>query len=553
MNVTSVATATTDLQNEPYPDTHSDWFQEQFEVALRNARLDSRTNIFVVKMAKPYPELLSEVYLNAFTSPVARQHFNCSTCHSVINTIGTAVTVNEDGTLKSLLWNWDLTDESNPAVMYWAPVVTAIRDAVEAGAIVDSLDVHLESHLHKRTQTACFGAAIRGKRRDTGGSWTHISAIIPFKRTRIHMTEEYRLLNSQLYEFRDEVLKQSLTLLENDDELKTREKQVEAMRIFKALVDRITDVKNGRIRANLIWAEAAKMNKNITNFTNTVTGQFVEQISLGNRALAKSRLLDQTRPEKYMRPTEAPNEGNVQEAIRLVKSLGISEEDLVNRRMATFADIQEWRWRKPAENKPAGSVFDGLAKAKPTTLNTTKLSFSKTLLSAEFFKEFFASGKHEVIDLQVHVPFQGDFTGYTEAVNPDGGVIYRYDSPERRLSLATYRYQSPQSPEMFGVKSGRHAVEGIVRSHTDWFKDQAVEHVVYLVKSKAYRECAVCLFPESLRHELHPVRATMEALMGSHKGVVSSEGVMGILPYPGTKFYVETTDAKFEVTIGRVS
>ena len=241
MNVTSVASATPDLQNEPYPDTHSEWFQDQFEVALRNARLDSHTNIFVVKLSKPYPELLSEVYLNAFVSPVARQHFNCSTCHSVIDTIGTAVTVNEDGTLKSLLWNWDLTDESNPAVMYWAPVVNAIRDAVEAGAIVDSLDVHLESHLHKRTQTACFGAAVRGKRRDTGGSWTHIAAIIPFRRTRIHMAEEYRLLSSQLYEFRDEVLKQSLTLLENDDELKTREKQVEALKSAAGFSDELLD------------------------------------------------------------------------------------------------------------------------------------------------------------------------------------------------------------------------------------------------------------------------------------------------------------------------
>lgn len=317
----------------------------------------------------------------------------------------------------------------------------------------------------------------------------------------------------------------------------------------------ILSVTNRRLRNNLYWLSAVGKGVVIAHFNNTVLGEFIKMLVEGKdkEPLAIRRFLEQTKPENYMRATEAPSEGNVQEAMRIVAQLGV-EKALVNRRQCAASDILEYVFKTPVPvvaEVEAGSIFDGLAKPKSNkAVSFDKPSFDKTLLPKEFINDYLL-GKN-VVSLEVNVPYRCYFHGYTTAIDPNDGIIYRWDSAERRNTIAGYTYTQPSSPDQFGLRQGWTPVIGVARSIEDWFTNSPVEEGLLVVASGMYKPCAICLFANTLIPELFPVRSTMEALMEKHHGTSIEDGVAGIPIVGGISIRLETDTAMFNVTIGSV-
>lgn len=98
-----------DSNNDQYP---------QFEQSVKNffdMAIESGKKLFTTNVGELY-----EIYLNNLPAE-ARQHYTCNACRTFINRFGGLVTIDEDGTMNSAMWNEDITPS------FFAPAVSAMK------------------------------------------------------------------------------------------------------------------------------------------------------------------------------------------------------------------------------------------------------------------------------------------------------------------------------------------------------------------------------------------------------------------------------------------
>ncbi|MEC2524157.1 hypothetical protein P9X78_18350 [Bacillus thuringiensis] len=213
----------------------------QFEQSVKNffdMAINSGKKLFTTNVDELY-----EIYLNNLPAE-ARQHYTCNACRTFINRFGGLVTIDENGTMNSAMWNEDITPR------FFAPAVSAMKKAV----------------LNSRVNGVFIpDARVLGIPRT--GEWTHLSVALPqtlVNRSVIRTAhqvmaeklEDFKMLIRALMEYSVDVVDQAVGLLKTES-LYRSEKCLGTAEWFREVHEKRDNVKNSRHKENIVWLAVA--------------------------------------------------------------------------------------------------------------------------------------------------------------------------------------------------------------------------------------------------------------------------------------------------------
>jgi hypothetical protein len=252
-------------------------------------------------------------------------------------------------------------------------------------------------------------------------------------------------------------------------------------------------------------------------------------------------------PIQYQRPQEPPALGNIREAEKMVEKLGIVPS--LERRPAMLSDVLAFVWHpQQAQDfvdakagRDKGGVFDHLkAKAAGRPVKVESVDLPPVNISWEKFQRVVLSGTGlgtTVIGMDVLVPARGPFFGLTTARHADAPPILQWDgltgTTETYVDHGTdvevvkalprnpvsWYFHHPRPPaHLWNLRAGVWAkVTAAFLCPAHWQEPEKFTHfgqMVGFAVEGAYDkrgDVGLALFPETLRGELRPVRAVIEA------------------------------------------
>lgn len=481
------------------PDAES---EERAYVVLRDliaARVAAASGpLFLADAANLYDAFLAEL------PPDERRALGCAACRDFVNDYGRLVSIDDRGRATPLLWG-----SADVPALYRAGLQALdrrVRQAPVAGVLVRGLDT--------------WGRPSNVAR--SGRTWTHLHGRPPDSlifRARLQtpearaaaLLEEYKMLQRGLAEFPIEQVRRARAMLRNGQLYRSEKAEGEASWLLE--LHEAREKAKGEAADRLVWRAVATAPPGYAHVRSTIIGTLLEDLVAGMDAEAiKARWAAKLHPLQYMRPQAAPTAGQIANAERTVEQLGLSAA--LPRRFARRSDLQLlWQPQELAEQKPAkGGLFSHLRpKAKESAIDggavtLTWEKFSRTLLpSAE--------------RIELHVPSTpSSFVGMVTAQDPAAPPILQWDHPEHRNPVSLYVYVNGSPAARWGLTAGAwHPVSGVTLSPHLWRGDGSASHhgrgVVFLLEGARdlqYTKGA-SFFPESLRSELHGVRAVLEA------------------------------------------
>jgi len=363
------------------------------------------------------------------------------------------------------------------------------------------------------------------------GAWHHLYVAVPlearFRATTIRTAdqaaaeklEEFGIVRRALGEYTLPTLNEALRVLSSNS-LYRSEKVLGPVQWLRDLADAMH--KTGKAPArNILWRSVAAAPAGFCHPRSSMAGTLLDDIAAGKSfddvSASFSRKMN---PGQYQRPQAAPTAGGIAVAEKLVKELGIERSLL--RRMATVEEIQAlWRPTPPAasESGTAGGVFSHIVakgeKAPPTlkipaqTMTWTK--FASTVLP-------------NATRIAASTPFgKGSFCGITTAVNPEAPILFQWGHP---FSTYVYLYGSPAA--VWSLKPGAWVdVTAITHRPMTWNgakSDLGNGIVVCLEGARETNKGGLCLFPETLRADLRPIRSVIEAYSATAELAGKAEG-----------------------------
>lgn len=339
--MTVIKASSTDRPNDGY---------EEFSVTIRQC--------FTQSLANDGPQLfttdasnLFDVFLTNLPSE-ARQHYTCNACRQFVNRYGGIVVIAATGEAKPAMWTNDVPE-------LFAMSVFEMRRTIKRANVTGVL-------LHG---SATLGTPVTGE-------WHHMSVInapvfrhslkTPFQ-AMAEKSEDYQVLQRSLHEFTTETVEQAVRLLKSEALYRSDRVLGVAewlLKLHKAMQS-TTDTKK---RNNLVWLAVASAPVGFSHVRSSMIGTLLEDIESGMSFDAVSRrFADKMNPSQYQRAQVAPTQGNIDQAEKLVKKLGL--ENWLQRRYLTIDEIPAFVWKpKPVEAKPrTGGVFANIApKGKAT-------------------------------------------------------------------------------------------------------------------------------------------------------------------------------------------
>lgn len=462
---------------------------------------------------------------------------NCFTCRDFLKRFGGLVYVDRQGVLRSAVW-----DETDAPEGY-GPTVKALREKAEAGKIAKRFF----------SEEEILGTEHKGER--AGQAWEHFNVPRPEKAV-IGITETVpgqeaeaalrkRLFAESLGEFKDDLLKDAMHQFTYDPELARREGQDKLLEMY---IEARTAVKaaNGKERTNLIWWWSNRLPRGAATITNTALGEFLAMLP-SNEKLARSRYLEATRSDNYMRPSAEATEGAINAAEKLIATLGLTTA--LKRRAATLDDIPEeiWVWKHPEEEAKAdepGGVFDKLRKQTVEQPNRPIQGPNKDW--GEFVRDILPQAKSVQYQLGGH---RTNFGRFVTQADPEANPILIWDKPEKRNPFSHYVYVgrdwlgnpvSGSLPKQWNLpETGYVKVTGVLPVPHAWYKDNMPEGYTYgemfvLEGAREVESRGLGLFPQIVTRELYPVRTVIEnfsnttemdrAEEGEFAGIILNQG-----------------------------
>lgn len=457
------------------------------------------------------PEALWAAYLNGFPE-ANRKHYDCHSCRRFIQTYGGLVTIDKDGSAKSLLWDGDgqFGDDVPP---FFFQSLKAMFDLVAAAKVTG---VFLSSD-------TTWGTPSTPDKKRAGLTWTHFSGrnakvysdrVLTAGQRMAEKLEDYKMLKRALADYGAPVAEQAVRVLKSDA-LTRSEKALGIAEWFAGL--------HGQ-NANQLWLAVANAPPGYCHVRSTMISTLLDDIvaALPFETISR-RWAEKMHPLQYQRPTAAPKEGAIEVAEKLVEKLGLAKS--LERRYARLEDVQAKLWEPkpaaPAKAKAEG-VFGHLrgqadavkeVQLPPTTMTWEK--FARTVLPT-------------ARSLEVKAPAHGSYFGFVTAADADAPPILQWDHLEKRNPVSQYVYMSGSSAPQWGLVGGSWTkVNAVAASPAHWNDPEKAKHHaegVYFVLdgAKDSRNDSLCLFPETLKSELHGIRAVVEA--HSKKGKLQGEG-----------------------------
>ncbi len=456
------------------------------------------------------PEALWAAYLNGFPE-ANRKHYDCHSCKRFIQTYGGLVTINKDGSAKSLLWDGDCRfgDEVPP---FFFPSLKAMVDLISAAKVTG---VFLSS------ATIWGTPSTPDKKRSF--SWTHMSGrpakvytdkVLTADQRMAEKLEDYKMLKRALADYGAPVAEQAVRVLKSDA-LTRSEKALGIAEWFVGL--------HGQ-DANQLWLAVATAPPGFCHVRSTMISTLLDDIVAGLPFETISRRWsEKVDPTKYQRPVAAPKEGAIEAAEKLVEKLGVAKSLL--RRFAKLEDVQVKLW-EPKPAAPAKAKTDGVfghlrgqadavkeVQLPPTTMTWEK--FSKTVLPTARFVE-------------AKTPSNGPYYGLVTAADPDAPPILQWDRPEKRNPVSWYVYSSGSPASQWGlVASTWVKVNAVFALPAHWHEPEKAKHhgegVIFALEgANDSRRDSLALFPEILQSAFHGIRSVVEA--HSKKGAIQGDG-----------------------------
>lgn len=451
-------------------------------------------------------ENLFAAYLNALPEE-ERQAHTCNACRRFIETFGGLVAIDEQGRQSSPIWE---TPPSDPMyaeafsrmahIVRRSPVTGVFRSSEKVWGTPKNHDGKRHRDWHHLAVTPPPHLVY------PAGAWLTPHQAMAEKK------EDFRIINTALQEFDLKTVQQALHLLQTES-LYRSEKVIGPAQFLSDLHSARAAVQGQAARDNLTWLAVARAPAGFCHPRSSMVGTLLEDIAAGlpfDDVAAKFKA--KMHPLAYQRPQAAPSAGAIAQAEQLVEHLGFAPA--LRRRFARLDEVVAlWKPAEAHEAPKAGGVFAHLTpkESQPVkamdmpAITMTWEKFQRTVLPEAVEIEYFVRGR-EI------------FTHLVTAADPDAPPILQWDSPEQRNPCSLYLWSGGQDPVECGLQGGTwHKVTAITYRPHMWHDPAAFPHqhkgALFLLQgAKDHRKGAgLALFPETLRSELHAVRAVIEA------------------------------------------
>lgn len=464
-----------------------------------------------------------------------RQFHNCNACRNFVNTYGGLVTIDESGNTHSALWHVEDAPEMYKNALRL--MTLQIKDAQVTGVFYSSKPV--------------WGQPVTG-------IWTHL-AVSP---TYIHAHpiqsadqamaerhEDFRMLSRALSNYRVNDIVTAVSLLKTES-LYRSEKCLGVAEWLLDLKIRLSKIEHRHHRQHLIWKVVASAPTGYCHVHSSMIGTLLDDLATGmDFALVSRRFADKMHPLQYQRPQAAPAAGNIDQAEKLVATLGI--EKALRRRFARLEEIHTI-WRPTEIETKHEGVFGHLKQQAPQKrvqvpiTNMTWMRFQRDVLPIALEIRFFVPRD------------RANYCALVTAVDPDAPLIFQWDNP-----VSWYVYNGGSPAEQWGLRSGdMHTVTAISMQPSMWERPR--EHqgtsVIFILdgaKDSYAPHSSAALFPEILKSELRAVRSTIEAFSNStHVEDLERASACGIRLHKGQQWnahfqVVSTDEVTYNYTLDR--
>lgn len=511
---------------------------------------------------------LNEVYLNAFPEEL-RQQRRCNCCRDFLWHYGGMVSIDPvTGATTSVLWD----PENSPD--HFKPVAAALKAAVEKLPVEQMVFVDYEMHRLTATERSKYDYSYEGLRfgSQEKGGFKHFSLNaehVARRNTQMYsgrnIAEDHKNLSAHMALFETSFIEKAKNYFEHDQVLKCYPEFGKNVAWFHDLVKLHASIKHHYNAKNVIWHAAATNSRGRVVFANTVGGKFIESLQNGySIGQTINMFTSQVDPKFYMRPTAEATAGNIEQAEKLFKQLGLSQEDMERRAMRldevpTSSFI--WKQRIDDEKAPEsdGSIFGALKEkvSKEASPMGKEVVNGGTMTWVRF--------RAEVLPQAKRITLRFGNNGYkptfvVTAAKPGGGYLYKWDKPERRNQVSFYGYTDQLRAPEFNVTPFKETdIVGFINSPVDIESDTPNQNRVFMIVDGLHdtrSDAGLAIFPEDLRPELFPVRATIEMYSSTGTMEGRKKGFGGFWITEASKnlsmeITVETDSAKVKYVIDR--
>jgi hypothetical protein len=438
-------------------------------------------------------------YLEALP-PERRQRYTCHCCRRFIERYGGLVMVAADGATVPVMWDPAATLE--PQASAFRALALAVARAPITGLFLS------EDRLWGQPET---------------GPWRHMAVVPPescvhrpgavqsTSQAIAEKAQDHSTLLRALDEFPLELVRNAHTLLTSES-LYRSEKCVGVARWLLDLHEQRRATLDERLRDNLTWLAVAGAPPGFCHVRGGMIGTLLEDLAAGLPfADIKARFDAKMNPLQYQRPTAAPSAGNIAQAEQVIARL--RSAGALERRFARLADIEPLWLPTPPKEAPRTGVFSHI-KARtaapapvdvpPVTMTWEK--FARTVLPTAEQIEYFVPTSNQ------------PYVGMVTAQNPDAPPIVQWDREARRNPVTWYFYHNGSTPARWNLPPGAyHPVTAITLQPAMWHdperytnQGQKVFFILAGARDTQYISGSG-FFPEFLKSEYHPIRATIEA------------------------------------------
>jgi len=485
--------------------------------------ISTGTHLFTVKFNDLY-----EIFINHIPNN-RMQYYRCNACKQFLNRFGGIVKI-VNGLTVPVLWN----------------SVTSTKCSELKSAVVAVCNVVSAAPIEKVFVSPDKNFGVEKNKAPDGKEWTHFHTKNPFvyknklqsaEQFIAEKTEDFKMLSRALDEYDTNVVETAVTLL-SKDALFRGEKVLGIAQWFFELKNKLDKELNIKVSQNLIWDAVSNAPAGFCHVRSSMIGTLLDDIKSGDYDLddIKNRFAYKMNPLIYARPQAAPAKGNIKNAEKIVEKLGIKNSFL--RRYAKIEEIQTiWmhnskRFTKneEKENQEPGIFSDIVPKEKTKKITTNNvlsdLSNTKTVISWEKFRK---NVLPTAVVIEYFVPSSTSRNSYgaiTTAQDMDAPPVLQWDSEENRNPFSAYCYVKPSLPSEWNLKQNTFVnVNAIAYDPWMWGDENGEKFahqgkgVIFIIdncKDMIYAD-GIDLFPETLRKELHQIRATIEAYSNKSK------------------------------------
>jgi len=449
-------------------------------------------------------------YLAAFPES-ARQYHNCSACRTWINRYGSLAYVTPEGMLEPVAWDAaDTEDGGWDERLAFALMARDIRRSTIRSPFAWSEEL--------------WGVPTTGDWHHYYARPPHVFSDVAGRKPHEWMSakrEAFETVSRALGEYPPVLIDQAVALLRSGA-LYRSEKVIGQAEWLQKLHAARAAVKGPNARDNMTWLAVATAPEGFCHPRASMIATLLEDLAQGMDATAAAeRFAAKMNPLQYLRPQAPPAAGTIAQAEKLVAELGIAPA--LRRRFARPDEVVAI-WRPEAGSAPPAGVFGHLRASKAPT---NRLALNDPI--AITWEKFARTVLPGVSRLEARAHDRAPFAALTTAVDADAPPILRWDRAEMRNPVAWYYWAGGGVlASQFGLTHGAyHEVTAIAHPPPMWYHaappGEPAGVFLMLAGAADTRQPGLALFPETLRAELHGVRAVIEA----HSRTAMLEGLDG--------------------------